>query len=82
MKGTPWAARRASRGSAGYCSPAGLRQPAEDSSAAMPLEAAASAMRSHHSFGLVGRRPVTLIRSGWARTSQVPVAASSSTAAV
>lgn len=49
VNGTPWAAKRARRGSAGYCSAAGFRQPAEESSAAVPLVLAASANRSHHS---------------------------------
>ena len=54
VNGTPRAANRSRSGSAGYCSPTGLRQPAEESSAAMPDDAAASAMRSHHSAGASG----------------------------
>ena len=72
MSGTPRATKRSSRPRAGYCSPTGLRQPAEESSAAMPDDAAASAMRSHHSAGASGTWPATLIRSGWASTSQLP----------
>ena len=48
----------------------------------MPDAAAASAMRSHHSAGASGTWPATLIRSGWASTSQAPDAASSSIASV
>ena len=51
VKGTPRAANRSSSARAGYCSATGLRHPAEESSAAMPEDAAASAMRSHHSAG-------------------------------
>ena len=56
----PWSAapRRATKRSssprAGYCSPTGLRQPAEVTSAAMPEATAASAIRSHHSAGASG----------------------------
>ena len=82
MSGTPRATKRSSSAWAGYCSPTGLRQPDEDSSAAMPDDDAASAIRSHHSAGASGTWPATLIRSGWASTSQVPEAASSSMAVV
>ena len=64
VSGTPRAAKRASSGSAGYCSPAGLRHPADESSAAMPVAAAASAMRSHHSPGAVGTAPGHLDQVG------------------
>ena len=82
MSGTPRTTKRSRRPSAGYCSPAGLRQPEEESSAAMPDDAAASAILSHHSAGASGTWPATFIKSGWANTSQLPVAASSSSARV
>ena len=82
MSGTPRATKRSSSPAAGYCSPTGLRQPADDTSAAMPEDAAASAMRSHHSEGAAGTWPATLIRSGCASTSHERVAASSSMASV
>src|SRR5207244_13059740 len=82
VAGTPALRNLVSSAGAGYASATGLRQPAEETSAAMPDDAAASAMRSYHSSGTAGRRPLTLGRSGWASTSQTPEPASSSSASV
>ena len=75
---TPFAQNRSSSPSAGYCSWTGFIQPLLETSAERPFATAASAMRSHHSSGASGILPATLIRSGCASTSQVPVPASSS----
>ena len=82
VSGTPRSTKRSRSPADGYCSPTGLRQPAEDTSAAIPEAAAASARRSHHSPGASGTCPATLIRSGWASTSHERDAASSSMASV
>src|SRR4051812_3673573 len=82
VAGTPALRNRESNAGAGYASSTGLNQPADDTSAAMPDDAAASAMRSYHSSGTAGRRPLTFARSGWASTSQTPEPASSSNASV
>ena len=72
VSGTPRGPPGARAGRAGYCSATGLRQPAEDTSAAMPRGPAASAIRSQHSAGAAGTCPATLTRSGWASTSHTP----------
>ena len=82
VSGTARATNRSSSPAAGYCSAIGARKPADDTSAAMPDAAAASAIRSHHSAGAAGTWPAILMRSGCARTSHAPEAASSSIAVV
>ena len=81
-EGHPRATKRSSRPGPGTARPPACASPTTTARPPCPTTTAASAMRSHHSPAASGTWPATLIRSGWASTSQAPEAASSSMAVV